>query len=59
MWILTVEVSVSAIDFQTVLGGTVAQAALREQRKAAGESRTQPTDAEPPQSRVLKGSIDQ
>ncbi len=51
--ILTVEVSVSALNFQTVLGGNVVQASVREQRKVLGEGRVSF------QPHVLKHSTDQ
>lgn len=52
--ILTVQVGVSAIDLQTLLGGNVAQASVCEQRKAPGKGRVQPTNAVSFQPHVLK-----
>lgn len=44
---LTVEVSISAIYLHAVLGRSVAQASICEQRKAPGEGRVQPSDTVP------------
>lgn len=57
--ILTVLVGVSAINFQTVLSGSVAQALVCEQREGPGEGRVQPTNTVSSQPHVLKHSIDQ
>lgn len=57
--VLTVKVSVSAVNFQNVLSGGATLASVCEQRKSVGEGRVQPTNTLPSQPHVLKHSIDQ